>query len=167
MDPKKSNKIQDVVRLQRILTKWKKLTVSSPKSGGGGTLASSSSSSSNCNKSIKFLKRTLSFSDHDPVPKGYLAMCVGKELKRFVIPMAHLSHPAFGVLLQEAEDEFGFEQEGVLKIPCEVALFEKILKAVEDKGSKFGLSDEERWGWCQSPDSELTPNSCDHPQPCR
>ncbi|OWM69484.1 auxin-responsive protein SAUR50-like [Punica granatum] len=171
MDPKKSNKITDVVRLQRILKKWKKLAVS-PKNSNPTT--------TNCNKSIKFLKRTLSFSDNnDPVPKGYLAVCVGKELKRYVIPMAHLSHQAFGILLQEAEEEFGFEQEGVLKIPCEVALFEKILEAVEDKRSEFDFfssgqfgygcngTGEETRGWCRSPDCDLTSSPCDRSPLCR
>lgn len=56
------------------------------------------------------------------VPKGFLALCVGEEMKRFVIPMEYLSHRAFGVLLREAEEEFGFEQGGVLRIPCDVCV---------------------------------------------
>ncbi|RVW24235.1 hypothetical protein CK203_091407 [Vitis vinifera] len=48
---------------------------------------SSTSSSNNGSKSIKFLKKTLSFTDTssmlstEVVPKGFLVMCVGKELK--------------------------------------------------------------------------------------
>lgn len=33
--------------------------------------------------------------------------------------------------MREAEEEFSFQQEGVLKIPCEVLLFERILEVVE------------------------------------
>ncbi|WOL13193.1 auxin-induced protein 6B-like [Canna indica] len=86
-------------------------------------------------KVLKFLKRTLSFSDASggagDIPRGCLAVCVGEEMQRFVIPTEYLSHRAFGALLREAEEEFGFEQEGVLRIPCEVSVFESILKRVE------------------------------------
>ncbi|KAG5141440.1 hypothetical protein JHK82_017135 [Glycine max] len=120
MDSTKCNKIREVVRLQQILKKWKKV-------------ATASNNNSSSSKGIKFLKRTLSFTDtNDIVPKGFLAVCVGKELKRFIIPTDYLRHQAFEMLLQEAEEEFGFQQEGVLKIPCQVSVFEKILKAVED-----------------------------------
>ncbi|CAA3022470.1 auxin-responsive SAUR72-like [Olea europaea subsp. europaea] len=132
MDSRKSNKIREIVRLQQILKKWKKLAIKNKTSSV--TLGSGS-------KSIKFLKKTLSFTESsissstssEQVPKGYIAVCTGKELKRFVIPMEYLGHQAFRVLLREAEEEFGFQQEGVLKIPCEVELFEKILKLMEEK----------------------------------
>ncbi|ONK70631.1 uncharacterized protein A4U43_C05F35750 [Asparagus officinalis] len=116
-----------------MLKKWKKLAAA-PKN--------------NSKKSIKFLKRTLSFSDANcvdnaaaaavvsgggEVPKGSLAVCVGEQMKRFVIPTEYLSHRAFATLLREAEEEFGFQQEGVLRIPCEVPAFEGVLKAVEKK----------------------------------
>lgn len=120
MDSKKPNKITQIVRLRQMLKKWKKLAAA-PKSNG---------------KRIKFLKRTLSFSDTSSalsgdVPKGYLAVCVGEEMQRFVIPTEYLGRTAFAVLLREAEEEFGFQQEGVLRIPCEVSVFESILKVVE------------------------------------
>ncbi|CAO2840428.1 unnamed protein product [Amaranthus hypochondriacus] len=138
MDSKKSNKIRDIVRLQQILKKWRK-TANASKNNNG----SSSSSNNSSNKGIKFLKKTLSFSDNsvssvtEYVPKGYLAVCVGKELKRYVIPTEYLGHQAFGILLREAEEEFGFHQEGVLKIPCDVVVFERILKMVEQKRDEF------------------------------
>ncbi|KAJ0968686.1 hypothetical protein J5N97_021563 [Dioscorea zingiberensis] len=130
-----------------MLKKWKKLAVA-PKS--------------NSKKSIKFLKKSLSFSDAassegsgDQVPKGFLAVCVGEEMRRFVIPTDYLGHRAFGLLLREAEEEFGFEQEGVLRIPCEVSLFETILKVVE-KNKK---------GFCYcSLEADLT-NAADHHSP--
>lgn len=136
---KKSNKITEIVRMQQMLKKWRKLSVtpkdkepSSPTAaaGGGGGNAGES-------KAKKFLKRTLSFTDGPPSgsppppPKGHLAVCVGPDMQRFVIPMEYLKHRAFAPLLREAEEEFGFQQEGVLRIPCEVPVFESILKAVE------------------------------------
>lgn len=191
MDSKKSNKIREIVRLQQILKKWKKLA-NAPKnttatsttdintSGGSSTSSTSSSSGS---KSMKFLKRTLSFTEvvsaggasshsNDVVPKGFLAVCVGKELKRFVIPTEHLAHQAFGFLLQEAEEEFGFQQEGVLKIPCDVPVFEKILKLVEEKREvfflpEFGFNAEKDMISCCSSPSDCDPSPSHHPQMCR
>jgi|UniRef100_A0A2N9I1J9 SAUR family protein len=164
MDSKKSNKIRDIVRLQQILKKWRKQANSSK------TTSNSSS------KSIKFLKRTLSLSDYsirgdtssNVVPKGYLAVCVGEELKRFVIPTEYLGHPAFHILLREAEEEFGFQQTGVLRIPCEVCVFENILKMVEEKKDVNFLMQECRFNIdemvrCSSSKSQLTDNS-HHPQ---
>lgn len=153
MESKKSNKINDIVRLQKIIKKWKNLAAGSRKN----------QSTVNCKN---FLKRTLSFTgDQVPVPKGFLAVCVGSELRRFVIPMAYLTHEAFTVLLKEAEDEFGFQQDGVLKIPCEEATFERILREViEGKTSSPEYSAlifprDELKGRCSS---ELTPATLDH-----
>lgn len=114
------------------------------------------------------------------VPKGYLAVCVGKDLKRYVIPTEHLRHHAFGMLLREAEEEFGFHQAGVLKIPCEVGVFEMILKVVQEKRDEFFLHEldllngaaasvsSSSLGRC-SPDSDHifhSPTTA-HPQLCR
>ncbi|RYR55027.1 hypothetical protein Ahy_A06g030281 isoform A [Arachis hypogaea] len=135
MDPRKSNKIREIVRLQQILKKWRRIANHRSTTANTGTTTS---------KSIKFLKRTLSLSERDVaqtannntvVPKGYLAICVGEELKRFVIPTVYLGHQAFQILLREAEEEFGFQQTGVLRIPCEVSVFESILKMVEGKNN--------------------------------
>ncbi|KAK6915210.1 Small auxin-up RNA [Dillenia turbinata] len=170
---KKSNKISEIVRLQQILKKWKKLA-NEPKNSNKTIKNNISSSSS---KSIKFLKKTLSFSDNsvssvsnDVVPKGFFAICVGKELKRYIIPTEYLGHQAFGILLREAEEEFGFQQEGVLKIPCEVSVFERILKIVQEKrdvffANDFGFNAEKEMIGCYSPDCELIPTH--HPQLCR
>ncbi|KAL8043655.1 hypothetical protein ABFX02_09G128047 [Erythranthe guttata] len=132
-----SNKIRDIVRLQQILKKWKKLA-----SNNRAATPAAAAAATTTGRSIKFLKKTLSFSESttsgaigNAVPKGYIAVCVGKEMKRYVIPTEYLSHQMFGILLREAEEEFGFQQEGVLKFPCDVELFDKIIKMmmVEDK----------------------------------
>lgn len=182
MDSKKSNKIRDIVRLQQILKKWKKMANASKNSTTATTTTTNTTTTTttttSSSKSMKFIKRTLSFNDvssasNDVVPKGFLAVCVGKEMKRFIIPTEYLRHQAFGILLREAEEEFGFQQEGVLKIPCEVPLFEKILKVVEEKRDVFFLheqlgfsADKDKIISCCSPssDCELTPH---HPQMCR
>ncbi|XP_044472440.1 auxin-responsive protein SAUR71-like [Mangifera indica] len=131
MASKQSNKIRVIVRLQQMLKKWRKLANSSK-------------------TRTQFLKRTLSLSENSVceasssvVPKGFLAVCVGDELKRFIIPTEYLSRQAFHILLREAEEEFGFQQTGVLRIPCQVSVFENILKLVEERKDKF--FEEERW----------------------
>ncbi|KAK4419242.1 Auxin-responsive protein SAUR50 [Sesamum alatum] len=40
------------------------------------------------------------------------------ESRRFVIQVSYLADPGFQELLQKAEEEFGFEQMGILVIPC-------------------------------------------------
>jgi SAUR family protein len=154
--PKKPNKIREIVRLQQILKKWRRVANTSKTNRS----SSNNNSNSTTSKSIKFLKRTLSMSEREgggsnnAVPKGYLAVCVGVDLKRFVIPTEYLAHQAFHILLREAEEEFGFEQTGVLRIPCEVSVFESILKMVEGKDRfstqkcRFGI--EKMMGYCSS-----------------
>ncbi|TVT98956.1 hypothetical protein EJB05_55708, partial [Eragrostis curvula] len=138
---KKSNKITEIVRMQQMLKKWRKLSVAPKDSSSSATAAVGSGNAgagAGESKAKKFLKRTLSFTESPspsgsppPPPKGHLAVSVGPEMQRFVIPMEYLKHRAFAALLQEAEEEFGFQQEGVLRIPCEVPVFVTILKAVE------------------------------------
>ncbi|XP_021729326.1 probable cyclin-dependent serine/threonine-protein kinase DDB_G0292550 [Chenopodium quinoa] len=156
-------------------------------SNSGSNSSSSSSTKkgsltrSNSIKGINFLKRTLSFTDlsanngvpsNNAVPKGFLAVQVGEEMKRFVIPTKYLSHQAFSVLLKEAEEEFGYQKEGVLRIPCEVEVFENILKAVEEKNSsqaKQGLKFSRNDGIvCGSSDSQSLSQAQHPPTPmCR
>ncbi|KAL8538130.1 hypothetical protein ACS0TY_000188 [Phlomoides rotata] len=59
------------------------------------------------------------------IPKGCLAVMVGlgTEQERFVIPVGYLNHPLFVQLLKEAEEEYGFDQQGPINIPCHVEEF--------------------------------------------
>ncbi|KAH0935922.1 hypothetical protein HID58_013039, partial [Brassica napus] len=132
--------------------------------------------SGSASKSIKFLKRTLSFTDVTAVPKGYLAVSVGKEEKRYKIPTDYLSHQAFHALLREAEEEFGFQQAGVLKIPCEVAVFESILKIMEDNKTdeylttqecRFNATTDEVVTYRHPSDCPRTPSLQPHSPMCR
>ncbi|KAM7257082.1 hypothetical protein ACFE04_012823 [Oxalis oulophora] len=68
---------------------------------------------------------------HD-VPKGYLAVYVGLELRRFIIPTSYLSHSLFKLLLEKTEEEFGFGHGGALTIPCEIETFKFLLKCIEN-----------------------------------
>lgn len=68
------------------------------------------------------------------VPEGYLPVYVGmKELRRFVISASFLNHPIFAELLQKSAQEYGYEQKGGLKIPCDVMLFEHVICLLKNK----------------------------------
>ncbi|THG04437.1 hypothetical protein TEA_003285 [Camellia sinensis var. sinensis] len=51
------------------------------------------------------------------VPRGYLAVYVGPELQRYVIPACYLSMPEFMELMEKAAEEFGYQHDGGLSIP--------------------------------------------------
>ncbi|XP_028790707.1 auxin-responsive protein SAUR32-like [Neltuma alba] len=75
----------------------------------------------------------LHFHHHDKkharhTPKGCLAVLVGQgaQQQRFVIPVMYFNHPLFIHLLQEAEQEYGFHQKGLLTIPCPVDDFRTV-----------------------------------------
>ncbi|KAL0764006.1 hypothetical protein Bca101_080157 [Brassica carinata] len=53
------------------------------------------------------------------VPKGHFPVYVGENRTRYIVPITFLSHPEFLILLQQAEEEFGFHHMGGLTIPCE------------------------------------------------
>jgi SAUR family protein len=54
------------------------------------------------------------------VKQGYFVVVTteGWKPERFVINMGYLNDPEFLKLLKQAEEEFGFSQEGTLAIPC-------------------------------------------------
>ncbi|KAL2481870.1 SAUR-like auxin-responsive protein family [Abeliophyllum distichum] len=78
----------------------------------------------------KSLKRT--------PPPGSLAVYVGPELRRFVIPTRFLNLPVFVGLLDKAEEEFGFQTPGGLVLPCDDGFFREILNFLQKDEEKFG-----------------------------
>ncbi|TVU07722.1 hypothetical protein EJB05_41089, partial [Eragrostis curvula] len=69
------------------------------------------------------------------VPKGYFAVYVGEESRRFVVPTGYLQEPAFRDLMERAADEFGFAQAGGLRVPCAEDDFEDLLRRLQRKNS--------------------------------
>ncbi|KAL5211627.1 hypothetical protein ABZP36_022474 [Zizania latifolia] len=65
------------------------------------------------------------------VPKGYFAVYVGAEARRFVVPTAYLCQPAFRELMERAAEEFGFGQAGGLHLPCREEDFETTVTELE------------------------------------
>ncbi|CAN1255407.1 Protein SMALL AUXIN UP-REGULATED RNA 54 [Linum perenne] len=73
--------------------------------------------------------------DHDmgltipcEVPAGHVAVYVGASCRRFVVRATFLNHPIFKRILAMAEEEYGFENSGPLRIPCDEWEFEEVLK---------------------------------------
>ncbi|XP_012437801.1 auxin-responsive protein SAUR32 [Gossypium raimondii] len=72
------------------------------------------------------------------VPKGCLAIKVGpkeEEQQRFVVPVLYFNHPLFMQLLKEAEEEYGFEQKGMITIPCHVEEFRNVRGLIDGEKS--------------------------------
>ncbi|RZR82288.1 hypothetical protein BHM03_00008659 [Ensete ventricosum] len=60
------------------------------------------------------------------VPKGHFAVYVGESRSRFIVPISYLTHPEFQSLLRQAEEEFGFDHDMGLTIPCEEVVFRSL-----------------------------------------
>ncbi|BAT77542.1 hypothetical protein LR48_Vigan04g248100 [Vigna angularis] len=70
--------------------------------------------------------------DHDDdalpldVPKGHFAVYVGENRSRYIVPISFLTHPQFQSLLRQAEEEFGFDHDMGLTIPCQEVVFRSL-----------------------------------------
>ncbi|KAG6661808.1 uncharacterized protein LOC122304230 isoform X2 [Carya illinoinensis] len=145
MDDNGSSKllgIRQIVRLKEILQKWQSVTLGSRPSSPPADAPDQNDIggiSPAINKRLANVMSCDSDEDscHGPdpptdVPKGYLAVYVGPELRRFIIPTSYLSHSLFKVLLEKVEEEFGFDHSGGLTIPCEIETFKFLLKCMEN-----------------------------------
>ncbi|KAK4386812.1 Auxin-responsive protein SAUR41 [Sesamum angolense] len=85
--------------------------------------------------SVSFRKRS------GGVPGGHLPVYVGEEMERFVVSAELLNHPIFVKLLNKSAQEYGYEQKGVLRIPCHVFLFERLLETLRIGGEARDLQE--------------------------
>ncbi|CAN1136252.1 Protein SMALL AUXIN UP-REGULATED RNA 10 [Linum perenne] len=145
MDDQVNNKTtgnRQIIRLRELLQKWQTVTSGStrPNSprGDQGALLGENGIPPAINKRVACIRNWDSDEEGcqspDPpvdVPKGYLAVYVGPELRRFIIPTSYLSHSLFKVLLEKTEEEFGFDHSGALTIPCEIETFKFLLNCME------------------------------------
>ncbi|GLJ12929.1 hypothetical protein SUGI_0200690 [Cryptomeria japonica] len=60
--------------------------------------------------------------------------------RRFVVRIRDLNHPLFRMLLDKAEEEFGFEQRGFLVIPCDPKVVQHLLSLVQTKAPPLSVS---------------------------
>uniref|UniRef100_A0A1D1YW66 Indole-3-acetic acid-induced protein ARG7 n=1 Tax=Anthurium amnicola TaxID=1678845 RepID=A0A1D1YW66_9ARAE len=119
---KKVEKIRQIVQLKQVVRRWKDL-------------------------SLRRLHRPGAVGDYGggpsgrPAPPGSLAVYVGPERRRFVIPTRFLNFPVFASLLKQAEEEFGFSSAGGLALPCGVEFFRHVLELLDNDEPRFkGLS---------------------------
>jgi SAUR family protein len=66
------------------------------------------------------------------VPEGCFSVYVGPQKQKFVIKTEYANHPLFQMLLEEAESEYGYNNQGPLVLPCNVDIFYKVLLEMED-----------------------------------
>ncbi|KAJ0020696.1 hypothetical protein Pint_32083 [Pistacia integerrima] len=83
-------------------------------------------------KSLSLVRKSNSYCDDyvpEDVKEGHFAVIAvdGEQPKRFVIPLSYLTHPGFLKLLEQAAEEYGFDHEGALTIPCRPCELERIL----------------------------------------
>ena len=140
--------IKKIVRLKEMFQKWQTVTLGSKDSNNHSDVTHHHGVlSPMINKRLTDIVYCDSDEDgcyspqppHD-VPKGYLAVYVGPQLRRFIIPTSYLSHSLFKALLEKAAEEFGFDQSGGLTIPCEIETFKYLLNCIEnhdDSSSKL------------------------------
>ncbi|KAI4334351.1 hypothetical protein L6164_019053 [Bauhinia variegata] len=83
----------------------------------------------------------------EDVKEGHFAVIAedGEEPKRFVVPLSCLTHPTFLRLLEQSAEEYGFDQEGALTIPCRPSELEMILA---EQWQQEG--DSESWVSCKA-----------------
>ncbi|KAJ7979198.1 Auxin-responsive protein-like protein [Quillaja saponaria] len=109
--------IRQIVKLKEMLHKWQSVSL-------GSKLGSHLSDQNHRGIAPVINKRLTnvvscdleedSYQSPEPlpnVPKRYLAVYVGPELRRFIIPTSYLSHSLFKLLLENADEEFGFDQD--------------------------------------------------------
>uniref|UniRef100_A0A7N0TVA8 Small auxin up regulated protein n=1 Tax=Kalanchoe fedtschenkoi TaxID=63787 RepID=A0A7N0TVA8_KALFE len=78
-------------------------------------------------KRCSSLGRRSNYSDENglplDVPKGHFVVYVGENRSRYIVPISFLGHYEFQSLLRQAEEEFGFDHEMGLAIPCDEIVF--------------------------------------------
>ncbi|KVI02941.1 auxin-responsive protein SAUR50 [Cynara cardunculus var. scolymus] len=74
----------------------------------------------------KIIKKCSSFGKNNDdkslpndVPKGHFVVYVGERRSRYIVPISSLDHPTFQDLLQRSEEEFGFNHDMGIIIPCQ------------------------------------------------
>ncbi|GJN35575.1 hypothetical protein PR202_gb24365 [Eleusine coracana subsp. coracana] len=72
-------------------------------------------------------------SDIEKVPNGYVPMVLvdkedDEQGQRIMVHVQMLREPCMAALLDMAQQQFGLNQRGVLRIPCNVIHFEKMIK---------------------------------------
>jgi len=115
--------------LKLIMKTWRRLHLAVPRATR--SLTTSSMMITPLNKLCRYLSwpdSDWADSDQkDTAPEGYFAVYVGADRARFVIKTESVNHPLFRKLLEEAENEYGFDFAVPLTLPCEISVFRGIM----------------------------------------
>ncbi|CAO2183515.1 unnamed protein product [Urochloa humidicola] len=71
--------------------------------------------------------------DDKRIPKGYLPIVLvrddkaGNEETRVLVRVKDLKEPCIAALLELAEQQFGYGQQGVLRVPCDEQRFDHVV----------------------------------------
>lgn len=86
---------------------------------------------------------------HD-VKEGSFAVCAakGKETKRFVINIDHLTNPELLSLMDQGREEYGSHQTGVLSLPCNSHELQEILQ--HTKLNDAAADPDQTWAACNA-----------------
>ncbi|TYJ49188.1 hypothetical protein E1A91_A01G116500v1 [Gossypium mustelinum] len=81
-------------------------------------------------KRCSSLGKKQSYADEQGLPldvlKGHFVVYVGENRSRYIVPISFLTRPEFQSLLHQAEEEFGFDHDMGLTIPCEEVVFQSL-----------------------------------------
>ena len=69
---------------------------------------------------------------HDRAQKGKVPVLVGEgeEMERLLIPTKLIKHPYIAALLEMSANEFGYQQQGALKIPCDAECLRRSIQMI-------------------------------------
>ncbi|KAM3258721.1 hypothetical protein ACQJBY_050487 [Aegilops geniculata] len=86
----------------------------------------------------KTLDRCWSTPMRNKPAEGCFSVYVGAGRQRFVVRTECVNHPLFRVLLEEAEEVFGYAAAGPLELPCNAEAFAGVLEQIEEEKQMAG-----------------------------
>lgn len=69
----------------------------------------------------------------EKIPKGYVPMLVGDEEdqpERFLVHVKLLNDRRFVALMEMAAGEFGYNQQGIIRMPCNARHFQRMVDVI-------------------------------------
>ncbi|CAK7341487.1 unnamed protein product [Dovyalis caffra] len=83
------------------------------------------------------IKGSLAVTGSVKTRRGYVAMYVGKEGKRYEVPVKYLSNPVFQELLRRSQhQDLEYKIEGAIRIPHSTAFFDQFLRIMKEENQR-------------------------------
>ncbi|KAI9106642.1 hypothetical protein K1719_022170 [Acacia pycnantha] len=95
-------------------------------------------------------------------PEGCFWVYVGPQRERFLMKIEVANHPMFKLLLDDAETEFGYRNEGPIWLPCDVNLFCEAVAEMEMEIEEDNMSSASSSWACSFHNHRSYPNSLMH-----